>query len=102
MGVNPKYEDRFLAADTFQWQSQRQTTRSKKAGIEIRDHAALGISVHLFVRRDAKTPNGTGAPFYYCGEVEFADWEGEKPITVRWRLQGPLPDRLQSLFRIPR
>lgn len=102
MGINPKYEDRFLGADKFQWQSQRQTTQSKKAGREIRDHEALGISVHLFVRRDAKTANGAGASFYYCGDVQFANWQGEKPITVQWRLLQPLPSRLQELFRVSR
>jgi hypothetical protein len=99
--ANFQYDDRFVGGDTFQWQSQNQTTKASKPGREIRDHVAMGIAVHLFVRRDSKTPNGTGAPFYYCGDVEFIDWQGEKPITVQWRLRKALPDRLLSSFQIP-
>ncbi len=99
--ANFQYHDRFLTAETFQWQSQNQTTQASKNGLEIRNHAAMGITVHLFVRRDSKTPNGTGAPFYYCGDVEFIDWHGEKPITVQWRLTNALPQRLQDSFQIP-
>ncbi len=32
------------------------------------------------------------------GDVEFVEWEGEKPITVRWRLHTPLSERLGELF----
>jgi hypothetical protein len=49
--------------------------------------------VHLFVRRQSKI-TGRAAPFVYCGEVDFIEWEGERPITVRWQLREPLPQRL--------
>jgi hypothetical protein len=98
---NFQYHDRFLTADTFQWQSQNQTTQASKSGREIRNHPDMGIQVHLFVRRDPKTPGGTGASFYYCGEVDFVEWHGEKPITVKWRLRIPLPERLQKAFQVP-
>ena len=100
--ANFQYQDRFTTADTFQWQSQNQTTQASKNGREIHDHLAMGIQVHLFVRRDSKTPNGTGGPFYYCGDVEFVDWDGDKPITVQWRLKKPLSERLQNSFQIPK
>jgi len=99
--ANFQYQDRFITKDKFQWQSQNRTTQASKNGREIRNHVKLGIKVNLFVRRSAKTPNGTGAPFYYCGEVEFIEWHGEKPITVQWRLKNPLPERLWNSFKIP-
>jgi hypothetical protein len=94
-----QYEDRFITPNTFQWQSQNQTTQESGTGRRMHDHKSMGITVHLFVRRDSKTPNGTGAPFYYCGDVEFVDWDGEKPITVQWRLMNALPKRLQDSFQ---
>jgi len=100
--ANFQYQDRFVAKDKFQWQSQNRTTQGSKAGREIRDHVKLGIKVHLFVRRSPKTPNGTGAPFYYCGDVEFIEWRGEKPITVQWRLKNSLPERLWNSFQLPK
>ena len=53
--------------------------------------------MHLFVRRQSKTTSGA-APFVYCGEVKFAEWEGNQPITVRWRLKSALPERLRALL----
>jgi len=99
-GDNFTYINRFLAPDRFECQSQNQTTQSSKPGQEIRNHAQLGIDVHLFARREKKTPGGTGASFYYCGDLEFLSWEGEKPITLQWKLANPLPERLQNSFRI--
>jgi superfamily II DNA or RNA helicase/HKD family nuclease len=80
-----QYKDRFIGADAFQWQSQNRTTQSGKHGQLIRNHAELGIHVHLFVRKESKSGQ-RAAPFSYRGEVRFESWEGEKPITVRWRL----------------
>ena len=97
---NFRYRNRFLAADRLECQSQNQTTQQNKQGRAIRNHAQMGIDVHLFVRREKKTPNGTGASFYYCGDLEFVSWDGEKPITLQWKLVNPLPERLQKSFGI--
>ena len=67
------------------------TFRSKK---KPKTHERAKLDVHLFVRRERKTPNGTGAPFYYCEDLEFVSWEGEKPITLQWKPLNPLPERL--------
>jgi len=92
-----RYEDRFLSANTFEWQSQNRTTQKGKHGRSIRDHGKLGLTVHLFVRQQKKS-SGRTMPFTYCGPVDFVDWEGEKPITVRWKLRDSLPERLRKRF----
>lgn len=96
-----KYEDRFLSAREFQWQSQNQTRRESKAGGTIRDHKKLGIEVLLFIRQRSKTSNGKASPFVYCGSVDFVDWNGDKPITVNWRLREEVPLRMRSDLRVP-
>jgi superfamily II DNA or RNA helicase/diadenosine tetraphosphate (Ap4A) HIT family hydrolase/HKD family nuclease len=96
-----KYEDRFLSATDFQWQSQNQTSRDSKAGESIHDHKKLGIDVLLFVRPRSKTRNGKASPFVYCGPVNFVDWDGDKPITVTWRLYEEVPARLAAELRVP-
>jgi hypothetical protein len=96
-----KYADHFLAADLFQWQSQNRTTQASKHGQLIRNHAASGVAVHLFVRAAKKTPSGGSAPFIYCGDVTFDSWDGERPITVRWRLKDPVPERRWKEFGVP-
>ena len=95
-----KYEDRFIDANTFQWQSQNRTTQRGKHGQELKHHAEKGIDVHLFVRRD-KLRDKKAAPFLYCGEVDFVDWKGEAPITIVWRLQARIPRNLRVLLGLP-
>ena len=91
------YQDRFLSPSEFHWQSQNRTTQKGKHGQQIRGHKTLGLLVHLFVRKRAKRGQ-KAAPFVYCGELEFERWEGEKPITVWWRLTTPLTEVLWGEF----
>ena len=95
---NQKYEDRFESPSRFQWQSQNQTTRTGKHGQLIQGHVAAGKQIHLFVRKRGKRANSTAAPFYYCGELVFERWEGERPITVWWRLKVPLGEELWAML----
>ena len=93
-----RYEDRFLTPEIFKWQSQNRTSQQSEVGQALRQHHERGIDVHLFIRKEKRTSAGGAAPFIYCGELEFIEWEGECPITIRWRLLSPLPGRLQQLF----
>ncbi len=96
-----KYGDRFLSGELFEWQSQNRTTQSGKHGQLIKGHRESGVTVHLFVR-ERKDVRGTALPYVYCGDLDFVDWEREKPITVRWRLQVPLSADLQRRFAVGR
>ncbi len=91
-----KYDDKFLSANELRWQSQNRTAQGSGAGIAIREHRERGIEVHLFVRRQSKTNAGKAAPFIYCGTVDFVRWEGDRPITVTWRLSREVPERLRA------
>ena len=96
---NFKYKDHFTAPDTFHWQSQNQTEKNSRTGEKISRHKEKEISVHLFIRATKKI-GARAAPFYYCGDVDFLDWEGDAPITVRWQLKNPVPKSLWSTFGI--
>ena len=63
-------------------------------------HRELGVTIHLFVRARAKEGRKT-AGFVYCGPVEFQRWEGEKPITVWWRLAAAVPEGMRAELRVP-
>lgn len=90
-GQEFQYRDRFLEPDLFQWESQNRTRRESKDGRRIQQHEKNGERVHLFVRGGKKTNGGGASPFVYCGDVRFVDWEGDAPITVRWRLPEAVP-----------
>jgi hypothetical protein len=88
-----QYRDRFLDPARFQWQSQNKTTQEGTPGRRISKHEENGDAIHLFIRGTRKVQS-RAAPFIYCGEVRFLDWEGEQPITVRWELPEPVPQGL--------
>ena len=94
-----RYGDRFLSRDLFEWKSQNRHTQTSSAGQTMRNHEERGAPVHLLVRKTGKIGQ-KAAPFIYCGDVCFVDWEGEKPITVRWKLREPLAERLAELFGV--
>lgn len=96
-----QYRDHFLSPNEFEWQSQNRTTQKSNHGQLIRDHEQLGVTIHLFVRAKAKTREGKGETFLYCGPVDFVSWLGEKPITVRWRLQSEVPAPLRQELGVP-
>ena len=95
-----RYHDKFLSPDLFQSQTQNRTGQDSKHGLMMRHHREKGISIHLFVRR-AKKIKSRPAPFVYCGAVKFEKWEGDKPITIDWRLPAPVPERLRALMLVP-
>ena len=97
---NANFEDKFLSRDIFQWQSQNRTRRDSGTGKRFQHHVERGITIHLFIRKHSKI-GGKGAPFVYCGPLEFIDWEGDQPITIRWRLSEAVPDSLWSTFEPP-
>jgi superfamily II DNA or RNA helicase/HKD family nuclease len=96
-----QYKDHFLSAVEFEWQSQNRTTQKGSHGQVIRNHNLQGVTIHLFVRARAKTREGKGESFLYCGPVEFQSWSGENPITVRWRLNAPVPEPLRRELGVP-
>ena len=99
MAEDHKYEDRFESPTVFHWQSQNRTKQDSKHGQAIRHHDEKGIDVHLFVRPQS-TEGGKAAPFVYCGQLDFMEWEGEQPISVRWRLRTPVPENWWRAFRV--
>ena len=100
MNTEHRYVDQFVSDSEFAWQSQNRTTRASKHGQLLRNHRAMGKRVHLFVRPTKKT-GSKPTSFLYCGEVDFVSWEGDAPISIRWRLRELVPSQLHGLFRVP-
>jgi len=69
--------------------------------MSICNHKVEGITVHLFVRARAKTREGKGESFLYCGPAEFESWTGDKPITVIWKLATPIPEAIRNELSVP-
>ena len=100
MSADHRYADHFLSDREFAWQSQNRTKQDSKHGQLLRNHQALGHRVHLFVRPTKKT-GSKPTPFIYCGEVDFVSWEGDAPISIKWRLRETVPPQLRSALGVP-
>ena len=93
------YKNRFVNADEMQWQSQKQTTMSSSHGLVLSGQDS-GARVFLFVR-SGKMRNLKAAPFIYCGQPKFKNWQGEKPITITWELEQEVPQHLRQMLDVP-
>ena len=100
MNPDHRYSDQFISDQEFSWQSQNRTSRESKHGQMIKNHRAMDIHVHLFVR-PTKRVGQAPMPFIYCGEADFVSWEGNTPITVRWSLRERVPQSLWTLLKVP-
>ena len=60
----------------------------------------MNIGVHLFVRATAKQAGKT-LGFVYAGPLRFVSWEGDKPITVRWKLDERVPVPMRQELSVP-
>ncbi len=78
----------------------QQFGRGLRRGQLLRNHQALGHRVHLLVRPTKKT-GSKPTPFVYCGQVDFVSWEGDAPISIKWRLRETVPPALQSVLGVP-
>jgi hypothetical protein len=101
MNTDHRYVDHFVSDHEFAWQSQNRTTRASKHGQILSNHRAQGKRVHLFVRPTKKT-GSKPTPFFYCGEVDFVSWEGDAPISIKWRLREAVPPPLHDVLSVPR
>jgi len=95
--VDHQYHDYFESGETFHWQSQNMTAPSGGRGQRLINHQANGSKLHLFVRKN-KLEAKKGAPFYYCGTVNYVSHEGEKPMSVVTGLDCELSEYLKLEF----
>ena len=45
----------------------------------------------LFVRRSKRDDRGITRPFLFLGPVRYVSHEGERPMSITWQLDHPVP-----------
>ena len=93
------YEDYALGDRLFHWQSQSTTSAESPTGQRYINHQDEGYQPLLFVRERKSLANGLTAPFQYLGPVEYVRHEGNRPMSIVWRLRNPLPAQSLRQFR---
>lgn len=90
------YRDYAISAERFHWQTQNSAGPDTPAGRRYLDSASNGWQFQLFVRvRKAE-------PYRACGPVVLESAEGNRPMSITWRLRSRLPARLFREFSVLR
>ena len=92
------YHDYAISAERFHWQTQNSAGPDTPGGrryLEGSSHRT-GWQFQLFVRPRK------GDAYRACGPVTLESAEGDRPMSIVWRLQVPLPARLFREFSVLR
>lgn len=95
-----RYRDFPLSAQRFHWQSKAGTTRDSRQGRRHLDPHAEDCSPLLFVRERADDRPGVTMAFWYLGPVLPDANQGERPITIEWKLRFAMPADLVQHGRV--
>ena len=90
------YRDHAIDPAHFHWQSQNSARRDRGAGLRYLGAPGNGWQFQLFTRERP------GDAYAACGPVLLTSAEGDKPISIVWRLASPLPARLFTAFSVLR
>lgn len=90
------YHDYAISAERFHWQSQNSAGPDTPGGRRYVESATNGWQFQLFVRPRK------GEAYRACGPVTLESAEGDRPMSIVWRLQTPLPARLFREFSVLR
>lgn len=90
------YHDYAISCECFHWQSQNSAGPNTKVGRRYIESASNGWSYQLFVRERPADP------YRSCGPVRLESWEGDRPMSIVWTLDIPLPARLFREYSVLR
>lgn len=90
------YHDYAISAERFHWQSQNSAGPDTKVGRRYIASATNGWTYQLFVRERP------GDPYRACGPARLESWEGDRPMSIIWSLEIPLPARLFREYSVLR
>lgn len=90
------YHDYAISAERFHWQSQNSAGPDTPGGRRYLESATNGWQFQLFVRPRK------GEAYRACGPVTLESAEGDRPMSIVWKLQTPLPARLFREFSVLR
>ncbi|MGG7077273.1 DEAD/DEAH box helicase [Clostridium sardiniense] len=91
------YEDKFIDRGYFQWQTPNSTGQGSDRGKNIIFNRERNTNLHIFIRK-YKEIDGKVQPYIYIGKGDTVSYEGEKPITVKLKLQNIVSKELYIEF----
>ncbi len=90
------YHDYAISAGRFHWQTQNSAGPDTPGGRRYLESSTNGWQFQLFVRQRK------GDAYRACGRVMLDSAAGDRPMSIVWNLQTPLPARLFREFSVLR
>lgn len=88
------YHDYAISRELFHWQTQNSAGMNTKTGRRYLESPDNGWTFQLFIRRNK------ASAYRACGAVSLEEITGDKPMSIRSRLQTPLPLKLFREFNV--
>jgi hypothetical protein len=85
------YKDFAISETIFEWQTQNSARPDKGKGYEYINHKINGKKILLFVRERSEDEFQNTMGFVFLGEANIKDHYGEKPMSIKWELNEPMP-----------
>ena len=90
------YHDYAISSERFHWQSQNSAGPDTPGGKRYLESSTNGWQFQLFVRPRK------GEAYRACGPATLESSQGDRPMSIVWHLQTPLPARLFREFSVLR
>lgn len=88
------YDDYAISETLFHWQSQNAAKPDTGKGLAYIQHKKNNKKILLFVREKAKNQFKNTMGYVFIGEGNIKDYEGSKPMNIKWELNEPMPNYL--------
>ena len=89
------YDDYAINEKLFHWQSQSTTSLQSKTGQRYIHHDEIGSNVLLFVRIH-KEVSGKAMPYMFLGKGHYVSHDGNKPMSIVWKMEEPMPSSITA------
>ena len=93
---NVQFNDYAISPELFHWQTQNRAGPDNMTGRRYVESPGNGWTFQLFVREHRD------AAYVAVGPVHLVSNEGDRPISIAWRLEVPLPAKLFRKFSVLR
>jgi superfamily II DNA or RNA helicase/HKD family nuclease len=88
------YHDYAISIDKFHWQTQNKAGKKNATGQRYLESPSNGWTFQLFVREDANSA------FVALGPATLEEHHGDKPISIVWKLEVPMPIEVFRRFSV--
>lgn len=91
-----QYHDYAISPEQFHWQTQNRAGANNATGRRYLDAPGNGWQFQLFVRENQ------ASAYFALGPVNLEQYEGDRPISITWRLKHPMPLEVFRRFSVLR